>query len=115
VRDLLDREARGDEAARLGLEQSTRRAAAGIAAAATALQAVDALVFTGGIGENAGAIRRRICSRLAALGVPEPADGRTTSDEILASPPNRPAVVRVHAREDVVIAEAAAGLVAEPG
>ena len=53
---LLDREARGDEAAALAIEMFVRRAAAGIAAATTHLASVDAIVFTGGIGEHAPSV-----------------------------------------------------------
>jgi acetate kinase len=110
VRELLAREADGDVAAALALELFVRLAAAWIAAVATTLPALDALVFTAGIGENAAAVRHRICSGLALLGVPRPAEGTAGADEVLA--PGRPAVVRVHAREDVVIAEATARLAA---
>ena len=36
---------------------------------ANTLQGLDGLVFTGGIGEHASEIRRRICERLTRLGV----------------------------------------------
>jgi acetate kinase len=101
VRELEAREADGDDAARLALAMFSRRAAAGIAAAATALPRVDGIVFTGGIGEHSAAIRASICRRLAALGVP-PADGSVEADAVLAIGPI--SVVVVHAREDVVIA-----------
>jgi acetate kinase len=39
-----------------------------IGSLAAAIGGVDALVFTGGIGEHAGEIRRRVCSRLGWLG-----------------------------------------------
>jgi acetate kinase len=110
VRELLAREAAGDGSANLALELFIRRAAAGIAAAATTLTAVDALVFTGGIGENSHSIRTRICARLAGLGVSQPAVTGTGPDAVLAHSANGPLVVRIRAREDVVIAEAAAGV-----
>lgn len=45
------------------------RAAQSIAAHAAALEGIDALVFTAGIGEHAAALRARICRRLAWLGL----------------------------------------------
>ncbi len=113
VRELLAREAAGDERARLALELFVRRAAAGIAAAATAVRRLDALVFTAGIGENSAVLRGRICERLAVLGVPHPGEGGPGDDEVLAQGGVDPAVLRVRAREDVVIAEATAGLARE--
>ncbi len=98
--------AAGDARAALAVELFARRAAATIGAAATTLPRVDALVFTGGIGEHAAEVRAAICSRLAPLGVaatPAVGDG----DGVL-SPPGAPvAVLRVAAREDLVIAREA--------
>ena len=106
VRELLNAEAAGDGAATLALELFVRRAAAGIAAAATSLPAIDALVFTGGIGENSGRIRARIAASLAVLGIPSIPDTVVREDGVLASPTGAPAVLRIKAREDVVVAQA---------
>ena len=104
VRDLLIAEAGGDDAAELALELFVRRAAAGIASSATALPALDAIVFTGGIGEHSGPMRARIVDRLTVLGIHEIVDDDVRDDAILSGPQLRPAVLRVAAREDVVIA-----------
>ena len=109
MRELLDREAGGDERAALAIELFVRRAAEGIAAAATASPRLDALVFTGGIGEHAGPIRERIVGRLRILGF-GPALSDRDDDAVLTGGDARPAVVRVAAREDVVIAQAARAL-----
>ena len=110
VRELLVAEATGDEAAALALELFVRRAAAGIAAAATCLPVLDALIFTGGIGENSGRIRSRIARRLVTLGVPAIPETDVVADAVLTSPVARPAILRIEAREDVVIADAVRSL-----
>jgi acetate kinase len=110
MRHLLAREARGEDPARLAIEMFVRRAAAAIAAASTTLDRLDALVFTGGIGEHATSIRARICARLRSVGVPEP-PATETGEGVTARGKEGLAVVVVHAREDVVIAEAALELV----
>ncbi len=110
VRDLLTAETEGDEAAGLALELFARRAAAGIAASATVLPDLDAVVFTGGIGEHSGPIRARIVNGLAVLGVREIADIDVREDAILSEPDDRPAVLRVAAREDVIIANSVKAL-----
>ena len=51
------------------LELFAHRVAAAVAAAATSLGRVDAVVFTGGIGEHASLTRVRICARLHHFGV----------------------------------------------
>ena len=106
VRELLVAEAAGDAAAALALELFVRRAAAGIAAAATCLPAIDAVVFTGGIGENSGRMRARIVASLAVLAIPAIPDADVREDEVLASPSGAPAVLRIQSREDIVIADA---------
>lgn len=67
VRDLLstrNQDARADLALRMFCYQ-VRKA---IAAMAAALGGLDALVFTGGVGEHAAEIRNEICSGLEFLG-----------------------------------------------
>ena len=110
---LLERRADGDPAARLAIDLFVRRAAAGIAAAATCLPRVDALVFTGGIGERAASVRDRICERLAVVGIPTPGGpaGDDSTDAVLAAGQGT-AVLRVRAREDVMVARAVAEAVA---
>lgn len=104
----------GDARAGLALEMFASRAAAAIAAAATALPRLDALVFTGGIGEGAGRVRATIVDRLAVLGVPRIPPRETGHDRVLAGGP--PAVLRVEAREDLIAARLAVlSLRSEPG
>jgi acetate kinase len=91
VRAVRASATRGDLHSRLGLAMFIDRAAAELAGAATRLRRIDAIVFTGGIGENAAGIRSAIVARLAPL-----RDGR-------AAPPT----LVVRAREDLVIAAAA--------
>lgn len=104
VRELLEAEAQGDPAAALALAIFVRRAAEGIGAAATSLSHLDGIVFTGGIGENAGAIRERIVARLGTLGVAPIDDRAVAEDAILSEPGCRPAILRVEAREDLIVA-----------
>jgi len=112
MRELLEVEASGDAAVSLALELFVRRAAAGIAAVATSLPSLDALVFTGGIGANAAPIRSRVAARLAVLGVPALPESDADAREMLTERGRRPAILRVEAREDLVIAAEAASLLA---
>ncbi len=93
----------GDARAQLALDMFARRAAAGMAGVASSLDRLDAIVFTGGIGENSARIRGAITARLGVLGV-APARGSTTEDAILSAADAPVAVLRVRAREDLVIA-----------
>ncbi len=107
---LSDAAAHGHERARLAIEIFVRRAAAGIAVAATSLPGVDALVFTGGIGEHATQVTSAIVERLAPLGLAPLVGSGGSADGLLSAPEAPIAVLRVHAREDIVIAEAVARL-----
>lgn len=69
VRELLIGEAQGDSAAALALAAYVYRIKKYIGAYAAVLGRVDALVFTGGVGENAPVIRSRCCDRLDGLGI----------------------------------------------
>ncbi len=109
MRDLLELEAAGDERAVLAIELFVHRAAEAIAAAATSLPALDALIFTAGIGERASSVRERIVGRLGVLGVAGPLSTKGDSgDAVLTPAGRRPAVLRIEAREDLVIARAVA-------
>lgn len=112
VRALERAAAGGDGPAALALAMFADRAAQGIAAAATALPCIDALVFTGGIGEHAGELRTRIVARLAVLGLPAPSADESGEDRVLAQGRTGPAVLRVAAREDLIIARAVEHLAA---
>jgi acetate kinase len=59
----------GEDRARLALDVYLHRLRAGIAAMATALGGLDVLVFTGGVGERAPAIRAAAAAGLGFLGV----------------------------------------------
>jgi acetate kinase len=77
VRDLLDREGSDPRAAE-ALALFCYQAKKWIGSFAAALGGLDTLVFTGGIGENSGAVRGRICEGLNHLGIEidENANGR---------------------------------------
>jgi acetate kinase len=112
VRELLKLEAAGDEAATLALALFVRRAAQEIAAAATSLTGVDGIVFTGGIGENAAGIRARIVARIGSIGVAPVTDADLHRDAVLRVEGPGPAILRIEAREDLVVAREAARLAA---
>jgi Acetokinase family len=85
-------------------ELFVRRAAAGVAGTATALPRLDAVVFTGGIGERSALVRASVCARLTTLGVAaryRGADRRCRP----VSATGGPAVLRVESREDRVVAD----------
>jgi acetate kinase len=69
MRDLEDMAAKGDPRAQLAIEIYAYRARKYVGAYAAAMGGLDAVVFTGGIGENSPSMRRRICDGLDFMGL----------------------------------------------
>jgi len=93
MRDLLDKE-RTDSRAAEAIEMFCYHVKKNIGAFAAALGGVDALVFTGGIGENIQVIRARICEGLEFLGIDIDEDANLNNDGVI-SKETAPTQVRV--------------------
>jgi acetate kinase len=111
MRELL---ARQDAEARLGLDVYVHRLRAGIATMAAALGGIDALVFTGGVGEASATVRELACGGLGHLGVALDARRNSTAGDgtDVAGSASTVAVLVVRAREDVEIATQVRALLA---
>jgi acetate kinase len=114
VRELEARAGAGDGGALLALAVFTYRVAGAVAALAVALEGLDALVFTAGIGERSATVREQVCARLAFLGVEldAAANRAAVPDYDVSTRGSAVRVAVVHAREDVVAARAARGVLA---
>jgi acetate kinase len=84
TRDLVRDSNAGDERATLALDVFTHHCRRGIAAMAASLDRLDALVFTGEIGEDQPEVREDVCARLGVLGL---------GGGLLAPAPGRPRIV----------------------
>jgi acetate kinase len=106
MREILAAIGRGDARARLAFDIYTRRLCREVSAMAASLGGLDALVFTGGVGENSKPLRARACERLAFLGVALDAAKNESGavDTDLAAANSRVRVVVVRADEDWAIA-----------
>jgi len=69
MRDVLKRASEGDERSELAVETFCYRVRKYIGSYLAAMNGADAVIFTGGIGENSAGIRMRICEGLSNLGV----------------------------------------------
>ena len=69
VRELLEAEARGETRAALALEMFCYQIRKYVGAYITALGGTDAVIFGGGIGENASQVRARICADMDWCGL----------------------------------------------
>lgn len=101
VRDLL---ASDDVRAREALEMFAYRAARELGSLAAAMEGLEAVVFTAGIGEHAAPVRTMICSRARWLGVVLDEDANRRHDRIISSRASRVAVCVIATDEESVIA-----------
>jgi acetate kinase len=69
MREILVGVDSGNERAKLALDVFVHHVRQGIASMAASINGIDALVFTGGVGEKAPRVREMICEGLAFLGV----------------------------------------------
>jgi acetate kinase len=106
MKAVVERAAGGsDDAARLALDVYVHRLVGLVAAMVASLGGLDALVFTGGVGEHAPAVRAATAERLGFLGVAIDPDRNTSvtgGDAVVGT--GSPATLVVEAREDLEIA-----------
>ncbi len=106
LRRVLARAAAGEAEAALALAIYAYRIRKYVGAYFVALGGLDALVFTGGAGENAAALRERICAGLDCLGlVLDPVrNAEPTRDGFIQAESSRAAIVVVRTDEELEIA-----------
>ena len=106
MRVVLDLAARDDPRAILAVGVYVHRLVGQIAAMAAAMDGLDALVFSGGVGEHAAAVRAGATDRLGFLGVAIDAERNVAGggDRDLSATASRVRTLVVGAREDLEIA-----------
>ncbi len=103
----------GHARAQLALEMYAYRVRAMVGALAVTLGGLDALVFTGGIGENSAWLRKEVCHGLECLGVrlDQERNPSAVPDADVAEADSPARVLVIHTREDYLIAREARRLV----
>jgi acetate kinase len=106
MKAVLDAERAGVPEARLAVGVYLHRLRAGIAAMAAAMDGLDALVFTGGVGERSAAIRERAAASLSFLGIEldRRRNAAAEPDAEIGAAESRVRAFVVAAREDLQIA-----------
>ena len=92
------------EGARFAVDYFCRQVRAAIGGFAAKAGGIDALVFSGGIGEHAPQIRARICEPLSFLGLSLDAEANRTNRDLIHAEGSKP-VLRITANEEEVIRE----------
>jgi len=84
-----------------------------IGAMAAAMGGIDALVFCGGIGENARQIRARICERMGWMGIELDHARNAANETVISSEMSRAQVLVIPTNEELVIARAVRALIVQ--
>lgn len=106
-RDIEEAAEKGDEFAKLAIEMFTYRAAQLICEMAQAMEGVDTIVFSAGIGENSNVIRAEIINKLAWLGAHIDVEkNKVRSDELrsIAAKNSKIEILVVPTNEELMIA-----------
>ncbi len=106
ARDLDDAANEGNPKAKLVLKKLTYEITKYIGAYAAAMNGVDLIVFTGGIGENNSRLRRRVCENLAFLGLKFDYDANAVRgvDTIITLPDSQVKAALITTNEELMIA-----------
>lgn len=84
-----------------------------IGAYAAAMGGVDAIVFTGGIGENSNVVRAEVCKNLEFLGIEIDLEKNDKKETDLSKESSRVKILRIPTNEELVIALDTAQIVSE--
>jgi acetate kinase len=106
MREILAARAGGDARAMLAFDLYVARLREGIGAMVAALGGIDALVFTGGVGEHSGEVRATACADFTWIGLflDDDANANVVSDAEVATPASRVRVLVLHTREELMVA-----------
>ncbi len=112
-RDLEDSYHKGEEAGVRTLKTFVYRVAKYIGAYTAAMNGVDAVCFTAGLGENGSFVRSMVCGYLGYLGIAidEEANGRRGEDIVISTADSKTKVLVIPTNEELAIARETAALV----
>ena len=107
MREILAARRDGNARAKLAFDIYIHRLQTGIGAMVAALNGIDALIFTAGVGENSAEVRAAASSKLSFLGVQldEERNEQSPADQEISSASSRVRVLIIRAQEDWAIAK----------
>lgn len=112
-RDLEAAAKAGNKRAELAINVFAYRVAKYVGAYTAAMNGVDNIVFTAGIGENCALVRTKVCSYLGYLGITidEEANGKRGEEIVISTPDSKVKVLVVPTNEELAIARETVALV----
>jgi acetate kinase len=108
--DMRTLEASGDARAARAIDYYVFRVRRELGALAAVLGGLDAVVFTGGIGEHSARVRRSVCEGLGWLGIEIDAHENDQHARVISTDLSRVRVLVIPTNEELVIARAASAL-----
>ena len=112
-RDLEDGANSGNNEARIALEVFCYRVAKYVGSYAAAMNGVDVIAFTAGIGENSGTVRTNVAKYLGYLGIGinEDANQKRGEEITISTPDSKVTVMVIPTNEELAIARETVALV----
>ena len=113
-RDLIAAKEDGNERAALALDMFSYRVAKYVGSYVTAMNGVDVIAFTAGIGENTPTVRKAVCAYLGYLGVEiddAVNDGVHGDEQLISTPASKVKVYVIPTNEELAIARETVALV----
>ncbi|HEU4965822.1 MAG TPA: acetate kinase [Bacilli bacterium] len=116
MRQIDDARKKGSARAAVAFAMYEYRIRKYIGAYAAAMNGVDAILFTAGVGENSALLRQTICEKLTYLGVEldREANEAGTGERVISTPNSRVAVCVIPTDEELMIARDTFVLVQQP-
>lgn len=112
-RDLAQAAEEGNARAALALDVFAYRVAKYVGSYVAAMNGVDNIVFTAGIGENDKNMRKKICAYLGYLGIEidDEANGKRGEENVISTPDSKVTVLVIPTNEELAIARETVALV----
>lgn len=112
-RDLDKGTEDGNEKAKIAVEVFAYRVAKYVGSYVAAMNGVDNIVFTAGVGENDSKVRKMVCEYLGYLGIQinQEANGTRGEEIVISTPDSKVKVLVVPTNEELAIARETAALV----
>ncbi|MBU0755836.1 MAG: acetate kinase [Planctomycetes bacterium] len=105
MRDIEEAAESGDEPAQQALEVFVYRIVKKIGAYAAAMNGLDALVFTAGIGENSPVIRKMVAKHFTFLGMEIDSAANNANKQVVSTASSKVAILVVPTNEELLIAQ----------
>lgn len=108
LRIIEERAEKGDRKCKLALEMNAYRIKKYIGSYAAAMNGVDVIVFTAGVGENSSVLRRMICDEMSYLGIElenYKNNVRSTENRIISKETSKVLVLVIPTNEELEIAK----------